>query len=315
MKKTTVSIALSLALSGCVAPKEISYNRYDVSQLSIDKRETVFIKVDTHSDVQFQGMYDYDDTIVGGEDAGYVSTGYADIELIRAITSQTQNNAEKYDVQAEANKVLLQYQEYLQQFEGGELLLSVLEELDKAYDFKIKQLVGGAPVEGWILSSEPVFFMTQNQRELALRHGMYITSTDNPDYILHRNMVEILSAKSPNENAMQYWIEDNMLPIVAGELYAQSVQLFIADALDKYNDLESDEQTFRFKLGGENQFERGFLVEEECGQTTIKTLRGGFKIFPTQPAPEIQMTDGDVSVGSCTNFRFINLEQTITLPN
>ena len=128
-------------------------------------------------------------------------------------------------------------------------------------------------------------------------------------------MVEILSAKSPNENAMQYWIEDNMLPIVAGELYAQSVQLFIADALDKYNGLESDEQTFRFTLGGENQFERGFLVEEECGQTTIKTLRGGFKIFPTQPAPEMQMTDGDVSVGSCTNFQFINLEQTITFPN
>jgi hypothetical protein len=313
MKKTTVSIALSLALSGCVAPKEISYNRYDVSQLSIDERETVFIKVDTHNDVQFQGMYDYDDIIVGAPRAVYGSDGYGG--LIEGIASQRQNNAAKYDAQAEANKVLLQYQEYLQQFEGGELLLSVLEELDKAYDFKIKQLVGEASVEGWILSSEPVFFMTQNQRELALRHGMYITSTDNPDHILHRNMVEILSAKSPNENAMQYWIEDNMLPIVAGELYAQSVQLFIADALDKYNDLESDEQTFRFKLGGENQFERGFLVEEECGQTTIKTLRGGFKIFPTQPAPEIQMTDGDVSVGSCTNFRFINLEQTITLPN
>jgi hypothetical protein len=313
MKKTTVSIALSLALSGCVAPKEISYNRYDVSQLSIDERETVFIKVDTHSDVQFQGMYDYDDIIVGAPRAVYGSDGYGG--LIEGIASQRQNNAAKYDAQAEANKVLLQYQEYLQQFEGGELLLSVLEELDKAYDFKIKQLVGEASVEGWILSSEPVFFMTQNQRELALRHGMYITSTDNPDHILHRNMVEILSAKSPNENAMQYWIEDNMLPIVAGELYAQSVQLFIADALDKYNGLESDEQTFRFTLGGENQFERGFLVEEECGQTTIKTLRGGFKIFPTQPAPEIQMTDGDVSVGSCTNFQFINLEQTITFPN
>jgi hypothetical protein len=313
MKKTTVSIALSLALSGCVAPKEISYNRYDVSQLSIDERETVFIKVDTHSDVQFQGMYDYDDIIVGAPRAVYGSDGYGG--LIEGIASQRQNNAAKYDAQAEANKVLLQYQEYLQQFEGGELLLSVLEELDKAYDFKIKQLVGEASVEGWILSSEPVFFMTQNQRELALRHGMYITSTDNPDHILHRNMVEILSAKSPNENAMQYWIEDNMLPIVAGELYAQSVQLFIADALDKYNGLESDEQTFRFTLGGENQFERGFLVEEECGQTTIKTLRGGFKIFPTQPAPEMQMTDGDVSVGSCTNFQFINLEQTITFPN
>jgi hypothetical protein len=313
MKKTTVSIALSLALSGCVAPKEISYNRYDVSQLSIDERETVFIKVDTHNDVQFQGMYDYDDIIVGAPRAVYGSDGYGG--LIEGIASQRQNNAAKYDAQAEANKVLLQYQEYLQQFEGGELLLSVLEELDKAYDFKIKQLVGEASVEGWILSSEPVFFMTQNQRELALRHGMYITSTDNPDHILHRNMVEILSAKSPNENAMQYWIEDNMLPIVAGELYAQSVQLFIADALDKYNGLESDEQTFRFTLGGENQFERGFLVEEECGQTTIKTLRGGFKIFPTQPAPEMQMTDGDVSVGSCTNFQFINLEQTITFPN
>jgi hypothetical protein len=313
MKKTTVSIALSLALSGCVAPKEISYNRYDVSQLSIDERETVFIKVDTHSDVQFQGMYDYDDIIVGAPRAVYGSDGYGG--LIEGIASQRQNNAAKYDAQAEANKVLLQYQEYLQQFEGGELLLSVLEELDKAYDFKIKQLVGEASVEGWILSSEPVFFMTQNQRELALRHGMYITSTDNPDHILHRNMVEILSAKSPNENAMQYWIEDNMLPIVAGELYAQSVQLFIADALDKYNGLESDEQTFRFTLGGENQFERGFLVEEECGQTTIKTLRGGFKIFPTQPAPEMQMTDGDVSVGSCTNFQFINLGQTITFPN
>lgn len=313
MKKTTVSIALSLALSGCVAPKEISYNRYDVSQLSIDERETVFIKVDTHNDVQFQGMYDYDDIIVGAPRGGYVSDGYGG--LIGGIASQTQNRAAKYDAQAEANKVLLQYQEYLQQFEGGELLLSVLEELDKAYDFKIKQLVGEASVEGWILSSEPVFFMTQNQRELALRHGMYITSTDDPDHILHRNMVEILSAKSPNENAMQYWIEDNMLPIVAGELYAQSVQLFIADALDKYNGLESDEQTFRFTLGGENQFERGFLVEEECGQTTIKTLRGGFKIFPTQSAPEMQMTDGDVSVGSCTNFQFINLEQTITFPN
>lgn len=309
--KQLISLTLIALLSACAAPKEISYKRYDVADLSITQGKTLFIKADLQNDVRFQGYYDYDDLGLGANPVTYQSpnaVGLIAEVLIHAVTVEAMKNEAKTATQNQADMVLLGYRRYIQEFEGEELLSSVIQGLDDNYDFRIIKHGDDFTEDGWILWSEPVFYMTQNQQELVLRHGMYITSIINPDVVLHRNLVEVASAPATGENPMDYWISDNNLPLVSGELYAHSLQVFIADALDQYNDLQNTEKTFRFKQGGETQFERGTLVQQSCGKTTIKTLRGGFKTYPSQQDLRIADIEGELE---CETRSLVDLDKTV----
>jgi hypothetical protein len=306
-------LSILTVFTACTAPKEISYNRYDMTDLSIPQDKTLYIKADLLNDVRFQGYYDYDDLDLGAEAMTYQASNGVELLaqiLIHAATVESMKNEVKTGVQNHANMVLSPYQRYIQEFEGEELLSSVIEGLDNKYDFKLVKLADGVSEQGWILWSEPTFYMTQDQQELILRHGMYLTSITQPDVVLHRNMIEVASKPVSGEDPLKYWINENNLPIVSGELYAHSVELFIADALDQYNTLEAKEKTFRFKQGGETHYERGTLVKQECGKTTIKTLRGGFRTYPSQEASLDPLNDIDME---CTALRFVDLTQTVKL--
>jgi len=284
LMKYIYSLTFILLITSCSSSHENSFIRNSVERVHITSSQKLYIKTDFQEDVKFQGQYDYDEVDLKSGSVAYpADTGAMFLAsiLAHALTADSIKNNVMSDVQNRANGVLAPYSKHLLEFENEELVSCVIKSIDDNYKFNIIKYAGEGANTGWLLKSKPVFFMTQDQKELVLKHAMYISHINTPEVVVHKNIVVISSASIESANLIDYWIKKNNLPRVSGELYAESIKLFIDDMLESDNiESQNKQKTFRYMQGGTKMYERGTLVKNECSRTTIKTLRGWIKSFP-----------------------------------
>lgn len=279
-------VFLILLLSGCNSQPGNSFIRTSIENITISPGQSLLVKADFQQDVNFQGQFNYDDIDIKSGNVTYsADSGGAFLAgiIAHAITADATKNMAMSSVQIKANTVLNPYNKYLQQFENDELVSCVLNSVNDNYDFNVIKYTNDKASSGLVLKSAPIFYMTQDERQLILTHAMYIYRSDKPEVILHKNIIEITSEKTHENNQLHYWIAKNNLPIISSELYARSVELFIDDMLGVYDKTPNKKQkTFRYTQGGIKNYERGSLVNNECGNTTMRTLRGWIKSYPNE---------------------------------
>lgn len=275
---------LTLAV-GCAAPQEQSTILVDSGPIDIKPEENIYIKVDFKENVNFQGQYSYDDVGIDGGDILYpapTAEVFIASIIVHAITANSMNNEEKTVVQKKADQVLKEYEGYLDNYEQEELIESVLASINQKYAFGLVKS-NTAPIDqGFVLNSQPVFFVSQDQRSIVLKHLMSLSRSHELKSVVYKNIVEVSSKRIESDDLPSYWLANDNLPILAGQLYAESLELFLDDVLDKFENNLNKEKTFRFQQNGKTHYERGTLVKHHCGQTTIRTLRGWLKSIPSE---------------------------------
>lgn len=280
-------IIAAMFISACSSsPGKHSRLKPEVLEASSVQRITAVI--DSEGAVHFGGEREHDDGEKDG--SGFLYPGnnagvfLASVVTHALVVESVKHNAE-LRAQREANKVLLPYEPYLTQFTTSRLLESVIPGINRAYDFEVDWRSG--PTEGatgsMVLVSEPVFLMSQDERQLFLKNKVTLYPDAARKTASYENVIEVDSIYATDAEPFNYWVRENQLPRIAADLYARSLRMFLDDVMGRYTDL-NEQKTFHIQSGDKKTFERGVLVAEGCGVTTIRTLRGWLHAYPNPEA-------------------------------
>ena len=192
-------------------------------------------------------------------------------------------SSEKARIQKEADKVMDPYRNSL----GGFTYREMLEQALRGHPIGgYKKIIGPAEFgDGWVITTSPVFFLTQDQRALVLENEIRISRAESPKDDLYRNVFRIISDSRVAADLTGYWGGDEAKPIkeLSQKLFVQSLVLAISVVTGRSQ--PGIEKTFRFYEGGSKQIERGRLLQQECRRLSILNLRGW---VVSVPAPELE---------------------------
>ena len=280
-----ISIIITLLiLSGCSHNKSLTYTTHVKSSISKDDIESVFLKVSNDEKARFFGYVNFDGLGNGQGNMGYPGLGpgvFLASILTHAAISESSKNSEKNKRQNQANTVLVPYRTLISDVDIQSLMNNVIHDLSKGSAHKIYKYETEEGMGRWILTSMPVFYMTQDESHIILRNVVALYNEDDPDSVVYQNMVEVIS-QPVKENPRGFWIGNNGVEFnkATNELLLTSFKLVNKDFRGVLTKIENKDRTFKYLLSGKKIFERGSLLTTDCRRVTIRTLRGWLKSVP-----------------------------------
>jgi hypothetical protein len=238
--------------------------------------------------VTYHGIMSLDKA--GGPKAQVLYPGYGGLAgLLVGIAThgaivEAEKSSEKARIQKDADKVIEPYSNSLSGFTYRELVEQALRSQSVVGH---KKIIGATEYgDGLVITTHPVFFLTQDQRALVLENEIRISRADSPKDDLYRNMFRIISDPRAAGDLTGYWGGDEAKPIkeLSQKLFVQSLKLVMAVVGARSQ--PGLEKTFRFYEGGNKQIERGRLLQQECSRVAILNLRGW---VVSVPAPELEV--------------------------
>lgn len=237
--------------------------------------------------ITFHGALNYDKAGAGPGAMLYPAPGLVGMlaaVATHAAVSGGMRESEKQKMRDEADKVLVPYQPALDNYKHQELMLAALAEMKTAGD---KRLVAAtvACAEGEaVVEGLPAFYMTQDQRALILENAISIRGEGAA--APYEKIIRIISPAQDEQAGVTAWFNarDNMLRKASARMYAQSLDIALADART-VGEQPDPFRTVRYNEGGTERMERAQVVSDDCGQMVLRTLRGNLISVPRKGAP------------------------------
>ncbi len=198
-----------------------------------------------------------------------------------AAVIKGRNQEERSELETGADRVLVPFRKTLDAFSHDELA---------ARAFPAVPLLGAGarPQSGLLISSSPVFYMTQDQSALIVDNtvAVFRAGSDQPVY---SNTVRVVSRAVEVENEAVFWQRDGgqRLRESSAALFRESIEIVRAHALAPAATVAGAQQTFRYLEGKTDAIERAEPVSEHCGRALVRNLRGWLMSIPlkrTRPA-------------------------------
>jgi len=207
--------------------------------------------------------------------------------ILAAIGSATVRSARdrRYAEAIEAaDRVLQPYRSVLDRFTTSELLRSSIAKT--AFPDEKRPLTTEERTQfcnAWIITSEPVILMTQDQTTLVLGNMITIRAEDSAEHS-YKNIVKIVSRPISNVEPVAWWTAQDgaRLKEQSAAMVAESIDVAWADMQVKLGGKDSAQQTVRYFEGGAKKVERAQVIREACGRIVMRTLRGGLMIVPSE---------------------------------
>lgn len=249
------------------------------------------VRTPAEDKVAYRGVVSFEKAGIGGMGILYPApnlVGFFAAVLTHGLIADSAQEKKKAEMRAEADKVLLPYQPVLEKITHGPLFEQGLAKTTRG---AAKKLLGAseAVVQGeWIIETVPVFSMTQDERALVLDNAIAVRSPEAPTVVLYQNVVRVVSSPRPTPEdktaLLNFWTADDglMLRQESASLFAESVDLVLAELAKGPDTVEVAQKTIRYPEGGGEKMERAALVGERCDRVVLKTLRGGLMSVPRQ---------------------------------
>ncbi|GAB4567643.1 MAG: hypothetical protein Tsb007_42270 [Rhizobacter sp.] len=205
--------------------------------------------------------------------------------LTHGLIADSAQEKKKAEIRAEADKVLLPYQPVLEKITHGTLFEQGLAKTTRGAG---KRLLGTAEVaQGeWVIETIPVFSMTQDERALVLDNAIAVRSPETPAVVFYQNVVRVVSMPRPpledKAALLNHWSAEEglLLRKESAALFAESLDLVLAELEKGPDTAELMQKTVRYPEGGGERMERAALLSERCDRVLLKTLRGGLMSVP-----------------------------------
>lgn len=198
-----------------------------------------------------------------------------------AAVIKSRNQEERSDIETGADRVLVPFRKTLDAFSYDELAARAFPAVP-LLDF------GARPQSGLLISSSPVFYMTQDQSALIVDNtvAVFRAGSDQPVY---SNTVRVVSRAVEVENEAIFWQRNGgqWLREVSAALFRESVDIVREHALAPATTASGAQRTFRYLEGKEDAIERAVPLSEHCGRALVRNLRGWLMSIPlklTRPA-------------------------------
>jgi hypothetical protein len=220
---------------------------------------------------------------VGGAGAG----GFIVAVLTHGLLVESQKNREKQAMQDAADKVLSPYRAVLDGLRHPELMRKAL---DKTRSGTARKLLAASESAGtgWLVESQPVFGMTQDQRALVLDNSVTIQRVGDATGTPYQATVRVVSQPRAEEDVQAFWKtgEGAALKAESISLLAHSLELAVRDAGAAAASEPPTFKTVRYQEGTAEKMERAQLVAHHCGREVIRTLRGWLMSVPAPAASD-----------------------------
>ncbi|WP_431478253.1 hypothetical protein [Massilia eburnea] len=243
------------------------------------------LRLPVQEKVVFRGQVNYDKAGTGQGGMVYPAPGL--VGLLAAIATHAVivngvRQGQRSEIEIAADKVLTPYKETLDAFNYGELAgLALPPELG------VPTLAADAkPKSGLIISSAPVFYMTQDQSALILDNTVSVFKAGN-DKPVYTNTVRVVSRAGEAEDLVAHWKQEDgkRLREESASLFRQSVDIVRSYALAPASAATaSAHRTFRYLEGKVDAIERAEPLSEQCGRALVKNLRGWLMSIPLKRA-------------------------------
>lgn len=284
---------LAPGITGCSStPKSILHQ--EATGIQFSQERPLKVQVDSQRSVAFMGYADKDDpasqagagVIYPGNTAGVFLASVA----VHALAANAVQNSAEQTIQTEANAVLADYLDYIADIEEGEIAHEVIKRLNTegGYPFGIEAYSDNSNQKSWVAHVQPAYIMTQDQRQIMLRATILLSKSETPDQVEYQNVIDVVSPATQAIDPKEYWLEQDELRRSAESLFYLSLSWMITDIMTGQKDAASEQATFQYTFGGENFYERGNLLAQDCNYTTTRNLRGWIRMFPASAVVECE---------------------------
>lgn len=191
---------------------------------------------------------------------------------------------EKARIREEADKVLLPYQADLLLFRHDELLGAALAQLNVAGAKRLAAPAAPPAASETAVDSVPLFYMTQDRRALVLVNTLSVRAAGAAAPL--QKMVRVVSAPRAAD-AEAGWTDGahNLLRRTSIAMQARAIEIALADAAASPTAAAAAPfRTVRYEEGGVERMERAQVVDEQCGELLLRTLRGELMAVPRKAA-------------------------------
>ncbi|NNG21697.1 hypothetical protein [Telluria aromaticivorans] len=235
--------------------------------------------------VPFKGVASMDD--VGKPGAMlYPAAGAAGLIaaiVTHAVIASSVRDHEKSEIEKAADKILEPFDASLATFTLRDLVLgaSALSRHGEP-----RWLASNEKAEAWVVSSKPVFSMTQDRAALILENDVTLTPPSGQP--VYANRVRVISSVHLYENLAGFWGEDQARALKAESvrLLAASVDIALDDAIvPRPAASPGAQRTVRYPEGGKLVFERAEIIKEACDRMLLRNLRGWLVSVPRNGPP------------------------------
>lgn len=236
--------------------------------------------------VLFRGVVNLDNAGSGPGAMLYPAPGVAGLLaaiVTHGVIMESVKSAEKTRLQTEADQVLAPYQEWLKGFQHRELMQKGLEKTALGERKRLAD-VGSEDGNDWLIDSTPVYSMTQDRSALILDNILTIRRPGALGAVPYQNTVRVVSQSRTADDLQAVWGADQgaLLKEESVRLFAQSLDMGLADAQKPSSAASRAHKTVRYLEGQQEKMERGEVLDDRCGRVVIKTLRGWLMSVPAQ---------------------------------
>lgn len=196
--------------------------------------------------------------------------------ITHAVIVDATKTAEAKRLQEEADRVLLPFQEQIAGFHHPDLLKMTLQFMPGE---ERKALLGpGELPAGWLVSTTPAFSMTQDGEALILDSTVSLFAPGVTDKPAYAGTVRVVSTSAWRKDTGS----ESPLRRESARLLAHALQLAMHDA--RKPGQETAFRTVRFQEGSTEKIERAQVLDERCGRSVLRTLRGWLLSVPSSAA-------------------------------
>jgi len=237
--------------------------------------------------VQFRGVVNYDKAGQGPGTMLYPAPGL--MGMLAAVATHgvlvsSSLEQKRSEIEIAADKVLDPYQDLLTGYTHKELMQSALELT--APGPKKRLLSVEDPASGdWLVESVPTFSMTQDQSALVLDNTVAVYRCGTAPQAGYQSKIRVISASVEHDNLSAYWHAGRRLREEAAALLAQSLDIALTAATAATPAAAAPAASFRtvrYREGKQEVMERAQVLNEQCGRSLIKNLRGWLMSIPTR---------------------------------
>lgn len=245
------------------------------------------LRLPASGQIDFHGMPDMDRAGVAGAMAYPVvggALGFVAAVITHGLIAEGAKSAEKARLQESADQVLAPYRDVLDSFQHKELMQRSLDVSQVGGNKGLME--GSATVHAeadWVVDSTPQFVLTQDQGAIILDNVLTIRKASDLNGTIYQNTVRVVSDSQDAQDPKAFWGGDQgaKLKEHSVRLFAQSIDLALLDAQRQRVDAKP-RKTVRYMEGKTERMERGEVVDDCCGRTVIRTLRGWLMSVPVK---------------------------------
>ncbi len=277
---------VSLALAPCAHASNDAVQVRQDAPAATTKDVSWALRLPEETKVVYKGVVSFDEAGTGHGSMMYPAAnagGFVAALITHAIIIGSVRSSQKTKLEEAADQVLLPYQAALENFTYRDLMQ---EGLNKTSAKGSKKLIAFSdkPDTDKLIESAPVFSLTQDQSAIILDNVISIYASDAPTVAIYQNTVRVVSQAREETDIASFWNANQgaLLKNESASLFAHSLDIALSEAANSLGAGNHPQKTFRYFEGKLSKMERGQLIQERCGRTVMKTLRGWMMSFPVR---------------------------------